>query len=292
MISPPQPVEVPVRPWFKDHCFNGKTILPAVEIMEILASAVQSIRPGTHPWLMGSASFAKFIEIPEEEKTLSLLIDWQAGEKDEICMKLLSRIRLKKISRIKEHAQLTFSLRPSEPTKLPATLPPIPSRARRSIDTKRIYQELVPFGPTYRTLTGHLHLSAEGAWGTLLSPVLSEEQAPLKLLGSPFPLDGAMHAACVHGQSVVDFVPFPVGFDQRIIHRPTKAGKRYETRIIPVSRSREELVYDLSIYDAAATPHETVRGLRMRDISGGRISPPNWLKAGQPGNTLPGDEMS
>ncbi len=278
MMSSRKPVTIPVKPWFRDHCFNGKVILPAVEIMEILASAVQVIRPDIHPRMLSNASFLKFLEIPEETTELSALIDYNEGDKGEICIRLLSRIHFKKITRIKEHAQVSFLTRLQETTGRTATDQFPSSPPSNSIAAERIYQELVPFGPAYHTLTGRLHLSDKGAWGYLQAPLLAEEKQIEKTLGSPFPLDGAMHAACVFGQCVVDFVPFPVGFSKRTIHNPTRAGKQYKTKIVPVSHSRDELVFDLSIFDAAGTLCETVKGLRMRDVSRGQIVPPDWLK--------------
>lgn len=277
-MSSHKPVEILIKPWFRDHCFNGKVILPAVEIMEILASAVQAIRPDIHPRMLSNASFSKFLEIPEKTTELSAQLDYKEGDKGEICIRLLSRIHFKKITRIKEHAEINFlSRRLPETTDKTATDQFSSSPPSNSIAAERIYQELVPFGPAYHTLTGPLHLSDRGAWGSLQTPLLAEEKQIEKTLGSPFPLDGAMHAACVFGQCVVDFVPFPVGFSNRTIHNPTKAGKQYKTIIVPVSHSRDELIFDLSIFDTTGTLYETVKGLRMRDVSGGQIVPPDWL---------------
>lgn len=278
-MSSRRPVQILIKPWFHDHCFNGKGILPAVEIMEVLASAVQAIRPASHPWEMSKASFSKFLEIPAGATELSALVEYEERDKDEICSRLLSRIRLKKITRIKEHAQIIFSTHFPEATNTGTTDLFEAIETSCSVAAERIYRELVPFGPAYHTLTGPLHLSVQGAWGRLQAPLLREEEQEAKTLGSPFPLDGAMHAACVFGQWVADFVPFPVGFSRRTIHTPTQAGEQYLTKVVLVSQSREELVFDLSIFDRAGTPCETVQGLRMRDVSGGKITPPDWLRS-------------
>jgi hypothetical protein len=39
-----------------------------------------------------------------------------------------------------------------------------------------------------------------------------------------------------------------------------------------------ELCYDILITDESGAPRETVRGLRMRDVTGGLIKPPAWIK--------------
>ena len=97
-------------------------------------------------------------------------------------------------------------------------------------------------------------------------------------LGSPFPLDGAFHAACVLGQRSADFVPFPVGFDRRIILRPKQPGSSYNTRVELLSRTRDELLFDLHIFDDTGQVYERVTGVRMRDVSGGKIKPPEWIR--------------
>jgi hypothetical protein len=48
-----------------------------------------------------------------------------------------------------------------------------------------------------------------------------------------------------------------------------------------LSRSRDELLFDLYIYEDQGLVYERVSGLRMRDVSGGKIRPPEWIKAGQ-----------
>lgn len=273
-----KPVTIAVQPWFRDHCFNGKVILPAVETMEIMAAAVKEIGADTLLMEMSDARFSKFLEIPQGATELSALVEYDEGDEGEIGVKLLSRTCYKKITRIKEHARIKFSIRlQNSGETMPIDLP-LPAQPTGAVEAKRIYEELVPFGPYYHTLTGHLHLSNLAAWGTLQAPNFPQGQNMAKELGSPFPLDGAMHAACVFGQTISDFVPFPVGFARRIIHKPTKAGEQYSTTVVLVSQDSDELVFDLSIFDASGKPCETVKGLQMRDVSGGQIKPPDWIK--------------
>ena len=192
-----------------------------------------------------------------------------------ICIKLLTRIQLKKMSRMKLHAELFFT-----PSAHTATLHPAKqlNKPTASIPARQIYRELVPFGSAYQSLTGTLHLSRQSAHGSLQAPDIPQTQAVQKELGSPFPLDGAMHAACVHGQCSSGFVPFPVGFAQRTIHRPTKPGREYRTEVHQVSATDDELLYDLTIFDKERNICETIQSLRMRDVSGGQITPPLWIQ--------------
>ena len=267
-------ITIPVQPWFRDHHFNGIVIFPAVEIMLLLASIASKKNAAIHPETMTRASFSKFLEIPEKTTELSALVEYEENG-DDLCVRLLSRIQFKKISRIKKHAEITFSTHSFK--KHSAGKQEKAKKADISIDAEQIYRELVPFGPTYRSLSGKLHISNKAALGTLQSPVLPQQQRMEKKLGSPFPLDGAMHAACVLGQCISDFVPFPVGFSRRHIHKPTRPGKSYNTVVTPVSQTKDELLFDVSIFDSAGTVCETVTGLRMRDISGGTIRPPEEL---------------
>ena len=82
-----------------------------------------------------------------------------------------------------------------------------------------------------------------------------------------------MHAACVLGQCVADFVPFPVGFAGRCIHSPTVAGGKYRCTVELLSQTENELLFDLSIFRESGEPCETIKGLRMRDVTGGMIKP-------------------
>ncbi len=272
-MAPRIPIQIPIQPWFRDHHFNGKVIFPAVETMLLLAGFAKKIRPDIHPGSMSKARFSKLLEIPEKTEELPALVEYDK-EDDTLRLRLFSKIQLKTMSRVKEHAEICFSTHPEplSPVEQDRT-----NDTEFSIDTERIYRELVPFGPTYRSLTGDLHISAKAAWGTLQAPDLPTRQKMEKEIGSPFPLDGAMHAACVLGQCITDFVPFPIGFSQRYIHKPTRPGEHYDTTIVPVSRTEHELLFDLSIFETTGQPCETVKGLRMRDVSGGAVTPPKDL---------------
>ncbi len=268
-------ITIPVQPWFRDHHFNGIMIFPAVEIMLLLAGIASKINSAIYPETMTKASFSKFLEIPQKTTELSALVEYEEKGAD-LCIRLLSRIQFKKISRIKEHAEITFSTR--KPAKHSAgEEQTMPTQTELSMSAEQIYRELVPFGPAYRSLTGNLHISNKAALGTLQAPVLPRQQRMEKNLGSPFPLDGAMHAACVLGQYLADFVPFPVGFARRHIHKPTRHGKSYKTIVTPVSQTKDELLFNISILDSTETVCEKITGLRMRDISGGTITPPAEL---------------
>jgi hypothetical protein len=261
------PLTIPVKPWFRDHCFAGKIVLPAVETMLLLAAKVNELYPGVDIRVMENVRFAKFLEIPPATATLSGLIECEKMDDGRVQAILLSRIQGKAMSRIKEHGTIVFSPARTN-SKLPekADFAPL-TRATIEIKADYLYRELVPFGPNYQTLQETLYLYGHEAWGKLKAPALVGDPIQ-EALGSPFPLDGALHAACVLGQQAVSFVPFPVGFDRRVITRPTQPGGSYNTRVRQVGQTDAELVFDLVIFDNDGMVYETVTGLCMRDVSG------------------------
>jgi hypothetical protein len=269
-------ISIPVRPWYKDHCFGGRVILAAVEAMQLLAATVKAAYPQLDVRNMQTGRFAKLLDIPPDAARLDAVVELERGEKGEICARLLTRTQLKTLTRMTTHCELTFAAEAAHDKGAENGAAGPCAGAGMEVSAEEVYRDLVPFGPAFRTLQDRLFLDAESAWGTLLAPEL--EQSPIHPLGSPFPLDGAMHAACVHGQRLVDFVPFPVGFAIRHIVKPTRAGERYRTRVVLRERTTDELCYDVCIFDLKGQVRETMSGLRMRDVSHGRIRPPAWIK--------------
>ncbi len=280
-------IQVPVHPWYRDHCFDHRVIFPAVEAMQLLALTVQTAYPAVDVRFMHQSRFNKFLEIPPNSVTLDVVVELEQEGNEQVCASLLSKKTLKTMTRMTSHCELSF-IAGSSQTSLDVTMEMICSTdSSREVAAERVYRELVPFGPAYRTLYGQLFLDTTSAQGTLQAPDLPHVSPDL--IGSPFPLDGAMHAACVHGQQLVDFIPFPVGFATRNIYAPTLAGERYLTQVHLQSQTADELVYDLLIVDQKKQIRETITGLRMRDVSGGRVRPPAWIQ-GVPGKNNGGTE--
>lgn len=255
-----------VQPWFQDHSVGGKIVLPAVETMLYLAARCLELHPETDIRVMENAGFGKFLEIPATAVTVATLVECVADADGRIRAKLLSHMQLATMSRIKEHGEIHFPPATTD-KKPPADIDPAPpSGAGEEISAELLYRELVPFGRSYQTLQGTLYLSDGQAWGELKAPRLPFTDPVQTLIGSPFPLDGALHAACVLGQQFVNFPPFPVGFARRSIFRPTQPGKGYATRVSMTSLTGEELVFDLHIFNSDGQLYESVIGLRMRDV--------------------------
>jgi phosphopantetheinyl transferase len=122
-----------------------------------------------------------------------------------------------------------------------------------------------------------LRLTEEGALAVIRAPERADARIDLPL-GSPFILDGAFHAACVWSQRFTGVVAFPVGFEQRIIVAPTRHGESYISRIFPVQTEPSLLTFDIWIVDKDGWLCEKLKGVRMRDVSGGKVRPPDWIR--------------
>jgi hypothetical protein len=269
------PVEISVRPWFFDHRFGGRAVLPAVETLLLMAAQTARCHPGHGIRIMEQARFPKFLAIPADASTIGGSLTIQTKIDGALHTAFTSRVRLKACTQVQVHGEVVFPAGQTEPAVGGPTPVPLTGTTCK-IEADRIYRELVPFGPGYRSLQGCLLLFADGATGRLRAPIETPADA---LLGSPFPLDGALHAACVYGQRIADFIPFPVGFDRRVVTRPTEAGADYRTQVELVSQGADELVFNLWIYRDDEEICETVTGVRMRDVSRATLRPPEWIRS-------------
>jgi len=195
---------------------------------------------------------------------------------------LLTKNRLKKSSmtRLKEHVTLHFSGRPlAGPAPEFKTATSLKGK-RFKIPAQMLYRDLVPFGPAYQNILHDLVVTEKGAIAHLQS---SSAPALLQPLGSPFVLDAAFHAACAWGQRFSSIVGFPVGFEERIIYRPTQPGGNYISRITPVRQASDPvvLIFDIWIYSEEGHLCEAVHSVQMQDVSGGRLKPPRWVQQGR-----------
>jgi hypothetical protein len=260
------PCTLTVQPWFADHSVAGKIVLPAVETMLLLAAKCLAVYPEIDTRVMENVRFGKLLEIPGNAATVPVLVECVADTDNRVQAKLLSHKQLATMARIKEHGEISFPTGKGT-TGLPATIDPAPPPGTvKIVDSAQVYRDLIPFGRYYQTLQESLYLSDCQAWGKLQAPELPFIDPVQNIIGSPFPLDGALHAACVLGRQFVDFSPFPVAFERRAITRPTQPGGRYLTRASMTSLTGDELVFDLHIFNIDGQLYETVTGIRMRDV--------------------------
>jgi len=262
----------------RDHHFEGKVILPAVETLIALANVVKFNFPQININCLFKARFPRFLIIAPEAKRLKAFVDLEDAGDGNITAVLLTSIKSKKsaISRALEHARVEFATADSAPC--PATPFLVVEKLGGkciSVPAATIYRELVPFGTAYQNVVGDLAVSPEGALAYLSG---GNYEADENLLGSPFPLDAAMHAACVWGQRFSGIVPFPVSFEKRFIYQKTKKKGSYIGRIVPVNVHQESLIFDVWIYDLNGVIYEVISGIKMRDVTQGRLRPPQWIK--------------
>jgi len=271
-------MEIEIFPYLRDHYFEGKAILPAVEALIILAKAVKSFYPQIDIFCLSQARFPRFLSIDAKANKQAAILEISKDESGNIKSALLTAVRAKtnKISRMAEHAAVNFSQNtdyslPASPfcdiEKLGGQCISIPS------DT--IYRELVPFGEAYQNITGDLSVSDQGALGYISGGFA---QADAGIIGSPFPFDAAMHMACVWGQRFTQIVPFPVGFEKRVIYSRTKKNEKYLGRVFPKDIGKQKLIFDAWIYDNDGVLCEAINSLEMRDVTQGRRCPPQWIK--------------
>ena len=273
------PSTIEVSPYLRDHHLEGKVILPAVETLAALANMVRLHFPEMSIHCLFRASFRRFLSIPPEARRLAVFVDLENVGHDTVTAVLLTSMKSKTnaISRTLEHARVAFATDTSAP--FPAAPFPVVEKLGGkciNVPAATIYRELVPFGTAYRNIIGDLAVSPEGASAHLSG---GNYEADEDLLGSPFPLDAAMQAACVWGQRFSGIVPFPTGFEKRLIYQKTKKGHHYLGRVVPVNVDQESLIFDAWIYDSEGVIYETIGGIKMRDVTQGRVRPPQWIKA-------------
>ena len=286
-----QPVEtiaislaISVPAYLRDHHVGGFVVLPAVEALQTVARS----KPATWGADLCRQERAVFHHL--------LRIDVGAGEipalheharyADGHCLSRLTTLRSgrqMKFTRRMEHVSVWFTLKGREAAEVEAVPPPDPAEAIMpegptfTVSNSRLYDELVPFGLAYRNVRGDVLLAESGVSATVSGGDFPEAAGPL---GSPFPLDAAMHAACAWGQRYRNRVVFPIGFDRREIIAPTRAGETYPCRITPLPDEGAVLRFDVRLYGRDRRPVEVIRGLKMRDIFGGKRTPPAWVREG------------
>lgn len=274
------PLEIKIYPYLYDHHLEGNAVLPAVEALILLARAVKVNFPQVDVSNLGEACFPRFLSIPQNVKGLAAAIDVEAGGENGITASLLSSVKSKtgNIRRSVEHARVKFA----EIAGNQSTVHPFRELAKLegeciNVPAAAVYRELVPFGKAYQNITGDLSVSRAGAQAFLSGGDAAGPDDDL--LGSPFPFDAVLHMACVWTQRFADVVAFPVGFAGRTIYQKTKKRAAYVGRVTPVAVASQPFVFDAWIFDKQGAICEVIAGIKMQDVSGGKMRPPEWIKA-------------
>jgi len=273
------PLEIEIDPYLMDHRFEGKAILPAVEAMQLLAASTQKHLPHVDVTLMTDARFDKFFYIEAITGSIEVYNEIEIYGDGCICSKLITRSRSPKssITRTKEHVIIRFGKKNHDICSLPLDFVSALEGVVFDVSSQKLYSDLVPFGPAYQNVIGALFLSENGAVAKVQGGDIKGSPG---LLGSSFPPDAAFHAASAWGQRYSGIIGFPVGFDRRKVFHPTCPGENYIARILPVQTDSHPLVFNICLYDQNGVTREEITGLRMRNVSRGKIRPPHWIMKG------------
>ena len=281
------PLDIEIYPYFLDHKFEGKAVLPAVEALQILAVSTQKHLPDTDVRYIENAKFDKFLYIETDTgpkiKPNTIIVkafnEIKINENDSITAKLITKVTSKKtgITRVKEHVVIHFSGK--KPDAQPLFLNTVSEKIKNglNIPSDKLYSDLVPFGPAYHNIKDTLFVSEQGAIAEIQAPKQNAMNKLKMPLGSPFPLDAAFHAACAWGQRYLAVVGFPVGFAKRMVIELTRPGKSYIGLILPVHATADLFSFDIWLSDLNGILFEAVTGVQMRDVSAGRMKPPQWV---------------
>ena len=276
------PVAIPVPAYLGDHHVSGRVVLPAVEALQILARTLPD-PAGADPRRQERAVFSHLLAVEPAAWEIPAIHEFTRFADGRCRSRLTTVVTGRKAAWMRriEHASVIFlPKRGGETVEEGGGPAPVPGETKAgegpvfTVSPRRLYDELVPFGPAYRNVVGDVRLVPAGASAVVSGGDYPEAIGPL---GSPFPFDAALHVACAWGQRYRGIVAFPVGFDRREIVVSTRAGETYHCRVIPLPVAGAALRFDILIADGDKRPVEIIRGVAMRDISGGRRKPPAWM---------------
>jgi hypothetical protein len=288
------PIVLEIPEYMRDHTFEGRAVLPAVEAMEILADVVFrrifshkpdsrlpfAAKNGTHAdgsFYIEDAEFRRFLFIPENLRQIQAVCEVELKENGDAGTGLYSRVKAGKsgMSRLKEHVLLNICNGPVHVENISTKISLSNEKKTFKISPDVLYKELVPFGPAYQNLVDTVHLFEQGAYCRVRG---GKDKGAKGWLGSPFCLDAAFHAACAWGQRFAGMVPFPVGIKKRIVFDPLFPGETAFAAVTFRKRENRFLVFDIRIVDERKKEKEAAIGVRMGDVSAGRLKPPGWVK--------------
>jgi hypothetical protein len=278
------PVAIPVPLYLGDHHVSGRVVLPAAEALQTLVRTLPAAS-GADPRRQEQGIFSHLLSFDPRAREIPAMHELSRTADGRCHSRLVTMLsgRQATWTRRVEHASVFFPSAGSKNGGLGNGPAPVFGEAAAgegpvfTVSARRLYDELVPFGPAYRNVVGNVRLVTAGASAEVSGGAYPEAVGPL---GSPFPFDAALHVACAWGQRYRGTVAFPVGFDRREIVVPTRAGETYRCRVIPLPEEGAVLRFDILITDGDDRPVEIIRGVAMRDISGGRRKPPAWVGEG------------
>jgi hypothetical protein len=277
-------VVIPVPAYLGDHHVSGRVVLPAVEALQILVRTLPAAS-GADPRRQEQGVFSHLLSLDPRVREILALHELSRTADGRCRSRLVTLLsgRQATWTRRVEHVSVFFP--PAGGVNEGSGNGPEPVFGAAAagggpvftVSARRLYDALVPFGPAYQNVVGDVRLTPAGASAEVSGGGYPEA---VGTLGSPFPLDAALHVACAWGQRYRGTVAFPVGFHRREIVIPTRAGETYRCRVVPLPEEDAVLRFDILITDGNNRSVEVIRGVAMRDISGGTRKPPAWVGEG------------
>jgi hypothetical protein len=86
------PWNIEVYPYLHDHHFEGKVILPAVEVLIVLSNVVKINFPQINIRCMHRARFSRFLSILPDTRRLEIFIDIETTD-DGVVASLLTSVK-------------------------------------------------------------------------------------------------------------------------------------------------------------------------------------------------------
>ena len=280
------PLAVAIPDYLRDHRYDGRIVLPAAEALQVLAKSLPDDLPGCDICLQECGEFTHLLPLDADADAFSAFHEMTCSPDGRRLSRLttLRTGRRTQWTRSIDHVSVCFLPKKNLQCALPGyglqrscTEAMEKEGPSFSFSCRRLYADLVPFGSAYHNVVGEVCLTPDGASAEVSGGDFREAVGPL---GSPFPFDAAMHLACAWGQRYRNCVAFPVGFDRREIVLPTSVGETYRCCVFPLEKEGAILRFNVWLFGADNRPAEIILGLRMRDISGGRLKPPAWVGKG------------
>ena len=271
------PITIETPCFLKDHHFQGQPVLPAVEVMAILARSLVDQHPHLSTFPIANAYFNKFLYLQPDKNQLDAVVELENNGKKHWQASLITRSKALKsrITRTKVHAQISIFAHPDHPRAYPYDMVSAPDICQKVVP-ELIYKELVPFGPSFHTIVD-LGIGTNGALAKIKTPTIKNHTNIGLFLGSAFAIDAAFHAACVWAQYYCAVVAFPVSIDRRWIFSPTCPDTVYFARVINRHISDGHLRFDIRVFNENSELCEAIDNVHMRDVSSGQLKPPSWI---------------
>jgi len=87
--------EIEIHSYLRDHCLEGKVILPAVESLILLARAVKQNYPRTEINCLQNAAFSRFLTITQDIENQPVIVDVENSGSGIIAATLLTSMKSK-----------------------------------------------------------------------------------------------------------------------------------------------------------------------------------------------------